>query len=480
MSGWGAIYSNTTYALGLYGNALAKLQEQASSGARIIRPSDDPTDANRIMYLRAQTTAGESYKRNLDDVLRNLQNGSGIMQEMSSNLARVRQLVTQAGGASYTASNRVPMANEIDAILEQMVALGNTQSLGRYIFSGATSNVPPFAVTRNDAGKITAVTYQGSDKDLPVPVAPGIEYSGLFVGGDVFQQNNRQDPQFLGRTGLTLGSGSASVQGDVWITVEHAATTLNDGGAGTNIAVGSGSAGGDTILGDHTITLDADAQTIRLDDGTALSYADASLDLSNLKLTNGAGDEMYVDLSSLSASGVVTIDVHADGTMSLDGGETTVPIDFSTNQAITDPANGRVLYVNSSSVRRTGPEPVNVPGTYDIFNSLITARDVLLNKHQMPTNQQIDLLDSVSETIKIATERLSQSMTTAGGKIQAMETLRTTQENIMAEADEQADLLEDADIAIVASQLARTQALYQMTLTVSGKLLSLNLMDFLS
>ena len=56
--------------------------------------------------------------------------------------------------------------------------------------------------------------------------------------------------------------------------------------------------------------------------------------------------------------------------------------------------------------------------------------------------------------------------------------------NVAASAEEahtapQARLLEEADIVQVATDLARTQTLYEMTLTTAGKLLSLSLLDFI-
>ncbi len=44
----GNIYNNVSFALGLHTDALARLQEQASTGSRINRVSDGPSAAYRI------------------------------------------------------------------------------------------------------------------------------------------------------------------------------------------------------------------------------------------------------------------------------------------------------------------------------------------------------------------------------------------------------------------------------------------------
>ena len=51
--------------------------------------------------------------------------------------------------------------------------------------------------------------------------------------------------------------------------------------------------------------------------------------------------------------------------------------------------------------------------------------------------------------------------------------------NQAAAATEQADGMQNADIATVTAELARIQNLYQMTLTASGKLLGMSLLNFL-
>ena len=54
MAGWGAIYNNVTFALRSQAAELARLQEQAASGVRVVRASDDPANAYRILQLRGQ------------------------------------------------------------------------------------------------------------------------------------------------------------------------------------------------------------------------------------------------------------------------------------------------------------------------------------------------------------------------------------------------------------------------------------------
>ncbi len=54
MSGWARIFNNSMYALQSQSSYLASLQEQTATGAKLIRTSDDPADAYRVMHLDTQ------------------------------------------------------------------------------------------------------------------------------------------------------------------------------------------------------------------------------------------------------------------------------------------------------------------------------------------------------------------------------------------------------------------------------------------
>ena len=60
MSGLTNVYNNVNYALHLHSEAMAKLQEQAYTGSRINRASDDPSTSYRILGLNSQQKSVEN------------------------------------------------------------------------------------------------------------------------------------------------------------------------------------------------------------------------------------------------------------------------------------------------------------------------------------------------------------------------------------------------------------------------------------
>jgi len=388
-----SIYNNLSFALKLHSEALFRLQEQASSGARVNRVSDDPSAAYQIMGLDSQGRSLADYIDTLSDVSSTLEVSSSIIQQMISTITQAKVNVSQIVSGIYNQDGRERTAEAIDNALEQLVQLANTKHNGQYLFGGDNSASEPYAVERTD-GEITSVTYQGGSENRSIEAAPGVESSALYAGDAIFRSDERSEPIFVGSTGAAAGTGTSSVRGDVWLTV------INDG--------------------------------------------------SNYKLSIDDGAS-YV----------------------------TVPSGGETNQAVTDSRTGRVLYVDSTQIDGTGVELVRVPGTYDVFNSLITIRDILKNERNLSDAELEDIRNSAIGSLDEVNNLLVQAEVSIGSRIGFLSNLKEGLEGIKFNAEDQTSRLEEADIAQVAIDLSRQEVLYQMSLAVAGKIMSLSLLDFI-
>jgi hypothetical protein len=80
--------------------------------------------------------------------------------------------------------------------------------------------------------------------------------------------------------------------------------------------------------------------------------------------------------------------------LSIDDGLTTFNTNGTdTNLAVTHSTTGEVLYVDTTSINSTGVELTAVSGTHDIFNTLITIRDLLENDRGLSDTQLKELLN---------------------------------------------------------------------------------------
>ncbi|MBT7540895.1 MAG: flagellar hook-associated protein 3, partial [Gammaproteobacteria bacterium] len=60
------LFNNVTQKMNQTQVALAKTQEQISTGKRVLKPSDDPTTATAVMNLNTKMAQNERYGSNLD------------------------------------------------------------------------------------------------------------------------------------------------------------------------------------------------------------------------------------------------------------------------------------------------------------------------------------------------------------------------------------------------------------------------------
>jgi flagellin-like hook-associated protein FlgL len=185
-----------------------------------------------------------------------------------------------------------------------------------------------------------------------------------------------------------------------------------------------------------------------------------------------------------SVTGDVWMTVTHDGSnyrVSIDGGLTdvVVPVGGEANQAITDSRTGQVLYVDTTGINAEGTEWVQVPGTYNIFDTLITLRDRLNTSGGLTSDEMEELRFNAFEAIDELNGLMIQKSVMIGAKIGFLDDLEGDLQTLKYNTEDEITRTEEADIAQLAIDLSRREILYEMSLSMASKLLSLSLMDFL-
>jgi len=185
-----------------------------------------------------------------------------------------------------------------------------------------------------------------------------------------------------------------------------------------------------------------------------------------------------------SVTGDTWLTVTYDGSnykLSIDDGASTVtvPAGGDTNQAVTDSRTGKVLYVDSTEINSTGVEMVSISGTYDIFNTLISIRDILKNEKGLTDAQVKELINNSLNSLEEISNLLVQTEVSVGSKLGFLDDLKDSLTNIKYNTEDELTRLTEADIAQVAIDLSRREVLYQMSLSVAAKLMSMSLLDYI-
>ena len=171
----------------------------------------------------------------------------------------------------------------------------------------------------------------------------------------------------------------------------------------------------------------------------------------------------------------------SDYNLSIDDGVTVIDVgDVSdpSNVAVTN-SEGQVLYVDATTISSTGIEPVSIPGTHDIFNTLMNIRDMLKNEREFSSDQLGKLQNNALIALEEVNELLVQAEVSVGSKIGFLDNLKDSLKKLKFDAEDESTLLQEADIAQIAIDLSRREVLYQMSLSIAGKLMSVSLLDFI-
>jgi len=166
--------------------------------------------------------------------------------------------------------------------------------------------------------------------------------------------------------------------------------------------------------------------------------------------------------------------------LSIDDGLSTFNTDGTdTNLVVTDSITGKILYVDTTEINGTGVEVVSVPGTYDIFNTLVSIRDVLKNERELSDAQLKELQDNSLTALEEINGLLVQAEVSVGSKTGFLDNLKESLTKLKYDVEDEATLLQEADIAQIVIDLSRREVLYQMSLSIAGKLMSVSLLDFI-
>jgi len=186
----------------------AKLQLQVSSGRRITQPEDDPAAVGRVLNLQSEQHQLAQYSNNASRALSLSQSSYSGLQGLKRVSDRVGELATLGTGALSPDAMGI-YGTEVDQLLEQALQLGNSKSGGDYLYGGTAVDAPPFVATRDAAGKITSIVYNGNTSQASIPLSEATSVTPSTSGA-----TNTGIGQFLTsmialRDSLTSGDASA-------------------------------------------------------------------------------------------------------------------------------------------------------------------------------------------------------------------------------------------------------------------------------
>lgn len=126
---------------------LSRTELQVASGQRILRPSDDPASAVRVLDLGEAQQRLAQYQRNADMAVARLEQEETALVGIGDLLQRVRELAVQGASDTLGSEGRQAIAAEVRQHLDSFMQLANTRDAnGEYLFAGFQSLTQPFSL----------------------------------------------------------------------------------------------------------------------------------------------------------------------------------------------------------------------------------------------------------------------------------------------------------------------------------------------
>jgi len=150
-----SIAYNALYNIHQGRSKLDSITEKIASQLNFNRPSDNPIAANLIMTTNDRINMVQQYQSNVSKTTTWLNVTSTALQGISDTVAQAKKLISSIASGTSDITARENAVSQLTALRHQLADYGNTEYLGRYVFSGSQTSSQPFS--RN----VGSVAYAG-------------------------------------------------------------------------------------------------------------------------------------------------------------------------------------------------------------------------------------------------------------------------------------------------------------------------------
>ncbi|MDP2963621.1 MAG: flagellar hook-associated protein FlgL [Sulfurimicrobium sp.] len=211
------ISTNTIYELGVasmqqQASAMAKAQQQISTGRRILTPEDDPVAAARVLEVSQAKSLNQQYDVNANSATSALGLEEAILGGVTNLLQDVHTTAVTARGPLLDHTSLSGLAAGLRGRYEELLGLANsTDGNGQYMFSGFKGSIQPFSQTSPGD-----VKYIGDQGQRLIQISPTRQMAVSDSGSDIFMQIKNGNGSFVtaatpGNTGTGLVSAGSAL-----------------------------------------------------------------------------------------------------------------------------------------------------------------------------------------------------------------------------------------------------------------------------
>lgn len=134
-----------------------KLLEQGD-GSKLHRPSDNSVDYSKYLRYTVSESENVQYQDNVSSALSWMKTSDAALVNMTSIQTTFKEKTVAAANSTNNASDMVAIAKEMMAEIQELVSLGNTMQGDSYVFGGQKDLTKPFIMSTEEVERGLAKT----------------------------------------------------------------------------------------------------------------------------------------------------------------------------------------------------------------------------------------------------------------------------------------------------------------------------------
>lgn len=185
-------------------------QAQIATGLKVNQPSDAPDQLSPILQLHAQISQNQTLQTTLNSSLTTINAAENALSGSVALLQSASSLATEATGLNQTASSRIALAQNVQSLIQQMVANANTTVNGKYVFSGDQNTTQLYQLNPASPTGVDRLAV-ATNSDL-VQGADGIQIPASLTANTIFDARNPDDTVSQNNVFAALNSLEVALQ----------------------------------------------------------------------------------------------------------------------------------------------------------------------------------------------------------------------------------------------------------------------------
>ncbi len=169
----------------------ARAQQQISSGYKVQYASDSPDQISTLLQREAELAASTQTATNLSNVKAEVDTGESTVSSGLQLLQNVITLAAQGANSTYSAQDRLNIADQVESLQQQLVALTNTTVQGRYIFSGNADTNPTYQLNLSSITGVDRLATAAASRQIQD--SAGASFQVSLTAQDIFDHRNGDD-----------------------------------------------------------------------------------------------------------------------------------------------------------------------------------------------------------------------------------------------------------------------------------------------